>query len=103
MTIEPDEAVAAGAQWQFTLQAIGYDSGSTIPFRFGDRTIEFRDAPGWIAPASQTASIVEGELTEITVTYARSYSYQVDLQTDATPAELLVGYTPQASLPVSEE
>ena len=95
VTIEPDDAVARGAQWQFAIQAVGHNSGSTIPFRYGDRTIEFRDGLGWIAPASQMATIVEGELTEITVTYAGPYSYQVDFQTDATPGALLVGDTPQ--------
>jgi hypothetical protein len=73
VTIQPPEAVTAGAQWKATRN--GYDSGwknsgdtlTNLPV--GQYTVTFKDIPGWTKPADQTVTITKDTTTEVTGTY----------------------------------
>jgi hypothetical protein len=73
VTIQPPEAVAAGAQWKATRN--GYDSGwrnsgdtlTNLPV--GQYTVTFKDIPGWTTPADRTVMITKDTTTEDTGTY----------------------------------
>jgi len=75
VTIQPPEAVAAGAQWKATRN--GYDSGwrnsgetlTNLPV--GEYTVTFKDIPGWTKPADQTVTITQDTTAEVTGTYVQ--------------------------------
>ena len=64
VTIEPQEAVDAGAQWRRIGTTTWYDSGyieTNIPA--GDCTVEFKDVPGYLTATEQTGTIqAQGQL-----------------------------------------
>lgn len=69
VTIQPDEAVAAGAKWRRAGTSIWYASGETeydIPV--GSYTIELSDLAGWTKP-SPTAIITANKNTACAATY----------------------------------
>jgi len=51
VTINPPEAVAAGAQWTPSGAAAWEDSGTIASNLFGIQAISFLNIPGWKAPA----------------------------------------------------
>ncbi|MFO7974672.1 MAG: C45 family autoproteolytic acyltransferase/hydrolase [Candidatus Hydrogenedentota bacterium] len=68
--LEPEGAVAAGAQWRLAGTDDWLDSGSIdedVPA--GPQTIEFHDATGWGTPENREITVVVGETTTITATY----------------------------------
>jgi len=75
VTIQPPEAVAAGAQWKAVRN--GYDSGwrnsgetiSNLPV--GQYTVTFKDIANWTKPEDQTVTITKDTLTEVTGTYVQ--------------------------------
>lgn len=61
VSIAPQEAIAAGAQWQIDggpLQNSGVTLSGIIP---GTHTVAFKTIPGWTTPASQTVTINANE------------------------------------------
>jgi hypothetical protein len=70
VTIEPEAARTAGAQWRRTGTPTWYDSGYTEPdVPTGTHTVEFKPITGWTTPANQDVTINDGLLTEATGTY----------------------------------
>lgn len=69
VTISPQEAVDAGAQWCF--DGGGWrDSGETQGgLSVGQRIVEFKDVVGWTTPENQTIVINSGQATEAGATY----------------------------------
>jgi len=58
VTIEPQGAIDAGAQWKRLCTTTWHDSGyeeGGLPE--GDVIVEFKDVPGWLKPANQIVSI----------------------------------------------
>ena len=69
VTIEPAEAVAAGAQWRVD-NGEWLDSGATVwGLTAGEHTVSFSSLSGWDTPLAQSADLTIGETTPLTATY----------------------------------
>jgi hypothetical protein len=78
VTIEPQGAIDAGAQWKRLCTTTWYDSGNTesnIPA--GNVIVEFKDIDGWIKPVNQTATISAGGTASATGTYTQLGGYGI--------------------------
>jgi hypothetical protein len=69
VTLDPNEAVAAGAQWSVdggTFQ----NSGATVTgLSVGSHPVTYKSVTGWTAPAGESAIITDGNTTAISRTY----------------------------------
>jgi hypothetical protein len=75
VNIQPQEAVAAGAQWQLqSAKALAWrSSGDTVPnVQAGQHQVEFKDLSGWMKPGNQTATITAGQTTQLGGEYRRA-------------------------------
>jgi hypothetical protein len=71
VTISPQGAITAGAQWNVDGGA-WQASGSTVAnLILGSHLLAFRVISGWNTPASQTATISNGQTTSLTGTYTQ--------------------------------
>lgn len=62
VTIEPQDAIASGAQWRRAGTLTWHDSGDVetgVPV--GEHTIEFKAVPSFTAPSDQAVTIADGE------------------------------------------
>jgi sugar lactone lactonase YvrE len=73
VTILPDSAVTAGAQWR-TATSDWLNSGDSIQVPAGQHTLYFKPVNGWIAPSPTTVTVTQDSQLRLTVTY-----YRVDL------------------------
>lgn len=74
VSLAPDEAVAAGAQWR--ANGGGWNnSGVTLPLATGEATLEFRPIPGWAQPASRTVAITSDVTTLVSAQYYPMETY----------------------------
>jgi hypothetical protein len=65
VTISPQDAVSAGAQWRRMGTTTWYNSGTVEEFvSVGNYTVEFKETPGWAKPANLPVSISQNQLTE---------------------------------------
>lgn len=70
VNITPPSAVSAGAKWRRAGTSTWLDGGYTeTGLTTGSRTVEFKDVPGFITPASITVELVSGQTTERTAAY----------------------------------
>ncbi|WPD24404.1 MAG: right-handed parallel beta-helix repeat-containing protein [Candidatus Electrothrix scaldis] len=79
VTINPSEAVSAGAKWEVMIPGIGWEgpfsSGRTVTgLQPGNTTVRFTDVTGWVTPAEQTVNIVAGD----TATASGEYSQHIE-------------------------
>lgn len=81
VNIEPAGAVAAGAQWRIE-DGPWQNSGATVQAHSnGDRTIFFKETPGWFSPFTRNAVVATGATTTLTVPYSQQTGLlQVSLQ-----------------------
>ena len=86
VTLLPPEAVAAGAQWRRTGTTPWLDSGASEVLTPGNYTVEFKSAPGWVTPVSQTFNLSDKQ----TVTLSAVYT--------VPPGSLWVGITPPGAV-----
>ncbi|NLN53508.1 MAG: hypothetical protein GX150_04300 [Firmicutes bacterium] len=94
VTIEPSEAVAAGAQWRRTGTATWFDSGATeegIPV--GSYTIEFKTIDNYVKPADLQVNIVHVHNTA-TATYNASVVPVSGISLNKTQVTLTEGGNP---------
>ncbi len=70
VTILPQGAVNAGAQWRL-VGGEWHSSGGMLAVADGNRTVKFRDVDGWITPPDVTKNIIRNETNDVTVTYTR--------------------------------
>jgi len=71
VTIEPQGARSAGAQWRRTGTAPWYNSGDTeTGVVVGNYTVEFKPVSGWHTPATVNVTIEIDETTTASGTYA---------------------------------
>jgi len=94
VTITPQGAIDAGAQWRRTGTATWFDGGSTetaIPVN--SYTVEFKAVTGWTTPGNQTVTIVKDQTATGTGTYERLTSAVIQV----TPGSLNFGYVPLGS------
>jgi len=71
VTIEPSEAVAAGAQWRLTdeMEGVWHDSGTTTSIQAGTRVVEYKPVAGRQEPSAKTLSVAKNQVTSISATY----------------------------------
>jgi len=87
VTIGPQEAVNAGAQWRRVGTSTWRNSGFTeAGIAVGQHTIEFKDVSGWAKPDAQAVTISEGQTTTAIGTYT------------APTGSLRVTISPQAAI-----
>jgi len=86
VTISPQEAIDAGAQWRVdggTWRDSGYiESGLTV----GSYTVEYNVVAGWNKPADEVVQISDGQMTTTTGTYTQQTGY---LQVTISPQEAI--------------
>ncbi|MCX8064729.1 MAG: pre-peptidase C-terminal domain-containing protein [Candidatus Hydrogenedentes bacterium] len=78
VSIEPSEAVSAGAQWRVD-GGNWQSSGAVVSgLSVGSHTVEFKDIIDWIEPESQVVSISAGQTIEIEVVYEEEKDIEDD-------------------------
>ncbi|MHC1744099.1 MAG: PKD domain-containing protein [Syntrophobacteraceae bacterium] len=70
VTVLPQEAVAAGAQWSIDGGATWHNPGSPVSVPAGVHTVTFRQLEDWNTPASQSVTVQNGSISEIQGIYA---------------------------------
>ncbi len=90
VTLAPEEAVTAGAQWRVD-DGAWLNSGETSPNMMpGEYTLSFSDAPGYFTPADETVNLEAGEHLAFERTYEKEdVTYEVP-DTIEELAELLL-------------
>lgn len=80
VTIGPQTAIDAGAQWQVDGGAWQTSGGTVSGLTVGQHTVSFSSLAGWNTPANQTVTIMDGQLTSTSITYIQQTgSLQVTL------------------------
>jgi len=82
VVITPQEAIDDGAQWRVDGGA-WRSSGGYVGLEVGSHTVEFKELEYWYTPQSQTVTISEGQITEVSGVYSHAGSLRVTL----TPEE----------------
>ena len=84
MTISPQGAIDAGAQWRRGRTSTWRNSGDTeTGLPVGQHTVEFSDVAGWTKPVNQTVTISEDEITSTTASYTSPFfPFYDDFSTD---------------------
>jgi hypothetical protein len=73
VTITPEDAVTAGAQWTCDNGATWNASGATLSnVPLGMATVSFKDLDGWTTPADQTVPILPGTNATATGAYVQT-------------------------------
>jgi YD repeat-containing protein len=73
VTITPQDAVTAGAQWSVDGGKTWQASGTTVAnVPVGSCTITFKDVPGWITPTAVNVTITKGVTATATGTYGQA-------------------------------
>ncbi|MCK4629632.1 MAG: hypothetical protein KAT56_11560, partial [Sedimentisphaerales bacterium] len=72
VTISPQEAIDASAQWSVDEGATWHNSANTITLPTGDYTLIFKLLSGWTHPANQSVDILHNQ----TITLSGAYSHQ---------------------------
>lgn len=73
VSISPENAIIAGAQWQID-GGNWNNSGATVPnLTVGTHTVSFKEVTGWTKPANQTVTIKNEENTVTTGTYSQQF------------------------------
>jgi hypothetical protein len=70
VTIAPQAAVDAGAQWSIDGAAWCASADTVGKLAPGNHTVTFTDMAGWVTPASQTVVVTAGQTITATATYA---------------------------------
>jgi len=76
ITILPEEAVGAGAQWRVR-QGDWQPSGRGIMLDAGKHEVEFRPLQKWTEPAPLSVNVIEGHVNEKTVIYNPMNVYNI--------------------------
>jgi hypothetical protein len=85
--IQPDEAVAAGAQWRRVGTETWLDNGQEEPLvKVGSHTVEFKPVVGWKKPDNETVTVVKDMPTELQSSYTKNMGA---LQVTLEPAEAI--------------
>ena len=87
VTIEPADAVTAGAQWSADGGTTWKASGESLTLPTGSYAVQYKSVTDWSAPANATAVIQKDQETAISGTYVQPGSLQVTI----TPAEAISG------------
>jgi hypothetical protein len=94
VTLEPQGARDAGAQWRLGPGGEWQGSGITLPsVGVGAQTIQFKPVTGWIVPPDQQIAVLEEKTFVVTGTYTRAQATVPDVvgQTQAAAATAVAG------------
>jgi len=69
VTMVPQTAIDAGAQWSVDGGATWNDSGTEINLSVGEHTVQFKELEGWLITASQSVVVRHYQLTSVVVEY----------------------------------
>jgi len=85
VTIYPSSAVAAGAQWRLSNQAIWYNSDYSMSdgLSAGTNRIVFKSVEGWITPEDVLVVLSNNTKTVVTATYQRNGALRILLAPSA--------------------
>lgn len=85
VTLHPDAAVAAGAQWRL-IGGEWRSSGGMEAVADGERTVKFLDMEGWVTPADLTVNVVRDIINDASADYTRlTGSVVLDVTPDNAP------------------
>ncbi|SHI57753.1 Por secretion system C-terminal sorting domain-containing protein [Tangfeifania diversioriginum] len=71
VTISPNDAINAGAQWNVD-DGAWKNSGATVSgLSVGNHTVSFKDISGWSTPSNKTVSISSNQTASTTATYTQ--------------------------------
>ena len=88
VTIEPEDAVAAGAQWSVDGGETWRDSGDEATLPAGGHPLSFREVEGWSEPGGQDVEVQPNETTIVTATYTEAPVPETGaLEVNITPGE----------------
>jgi hypothetical protein len=89
VTLQPDEAVAAGAKWRFPWEFDWRESGSVASnLTAGNYEIEFRDAPGWLAPTNDVVAVAANSSNSLVYSYFET----IGSDQNASPGSVTVNF-----------
>jgi hypothetical protein len=71
VTISPNDAVNAGAQWNVDGGAWKNNGATVSALSVGNHTVSFKDISGWSTPSNKTVSISADQTTSTTGTYTQ--------------------------------
>ena len=69
VTIEPPEAIVAGALWSLDASETLHASGNTAAVYAGAHVVKFTDVPGFTKPADIPVTIIANQQSDVTGTY----------------------------------
>ena len=72
VSIEPDEAVDAGARWRVVGEDAWRDSGDSVTLETGEYEVEFAVLDDWVEPSPVNVGIVKDTVTARTAAYERA-------------------------------
>ncbi|MCP4345241.1 MAG: DUF1565 domain-containing protein [Desulfobacterales bacterium] len=85
VTMEPSDAVTAGAKWSADSGTTWYDSDSAVTMDTGTYTVTFTTVSGWTSPDSQSATVSTDQTTTLTGTYTEETTQTGSLQVTISP------------------
>ncbi len=85
VTIEPSDAVTAGAQWSADDGTTWYDSDSGVTMDTGTYTVTFSTVSGWTSPDSQSVTVSTDQTATLTGTYTEETTQTGSLQVTISP------------------
>ncbi|MHC4676330.1 MAG: chitobiase/beta-hexosaminidase C-terminal domain-containing protein, partial [Planctomycetota bacterium] len=84
VTISPQGAIDAGAQWRVDSNGIWRDSGDTVTLLVGTYDVQYKPVADWNEPNSLPVQVNDGQTTPLTGTYIQQTGYlQVTLSPQA--------------------
>ncbi len=80
VTISPQEAIEAGAQWRVN-SGTWLNNGATVgDLTVGSHTVEFNTIEGWITPTDRPVTVTNGQTATSTGTYTLEEAYAANLR-----------------------
>jgi hypothetical protein len=87
VTINPPDAVTAGAQWRVDGGAWQASGATLSNLSAGQHTVSYLGISGWTTPANQTVTIIEGQTIYAGGTYGKQVQSTGDLTATISPPD----------------
>ncbi len=104
VTIQPEGARDAGAQWSIDGGETWYNSGQTLELNAGLYTITYKDinTGSWIIPGEQVVTIEKDENEGVTATYVKLGDIDANGDVDISDALLALRMTVRLSVTIGD-
>lgn len=86
VTVSPNEAITAGAQWQVDGGSFQANGATVSNLGVGSHTISFKGIPGWRTPANLSVTVLEDQTATVTGQYIPGTGW---LKVNITPPEAI--------------